>query len=160
MIGVLDPYALGCIQHGLGRPWCQHRAIRAVSWHPRLRIAQFINPEGLVLPLTVDLAKLEAFTASLVCATGQAFGELHGRGRFALHGERIEELAATGQLEEFVTYFFGPDPGTVQFMQQAGPRLDLEEKPDEWETARRRLDAIRPWLAGEPLDHQRGRAAA
>ncbi|WP_322528696.1 hypothetical protein R5R73_02720 [Salinicola sp. LHM] len=160
MNGVLDPYALGCVLHGLGNSWCQHRTIRAVSWHPGLKIAQFSNPEGLVLPLVLDPAKVEAFTACLPYATSEAFGELHGHGRFALRGDYVEELAAIGQLEEFVTYYFGPDPAGVQFMQQAGPRLDCGETREQWEETCRRLDAIRPWLAGEPLNRQHGRATA
>lgn len=146
-IDILDPYRLGCRLNEGPFTGCQHRTIRAISWNPRLSLAQFVNVEGLALPLKPNPRNMEGFYLRLGSSSHQAFGELHGRGRFAIQGRQLHDLEAGKELEAFVTYFFGPDPAEVHYL-QTSPRLDRETRED-WEARCQKAAPLRTWLAGE-----------
>lgn len=159
-----DPYGLGCQvvsaeQQGRYRP-CRHTAIHAVSLYPALGLAQFSNPDGLVLPVVIPDHQRNCFEREMSRAYARRLGYLRGRGRFML---RLKDMGmgrfglfcphlgrmVEGDWGAFVTYYLTPDLPEIRFLQDGQCPHTPPAYEGEWEALCAERDEVRVWLGGE-----------
>ncbi|WP_322528695.1 hypothetical protein R5R73_02715 [Salinicola sp. LHM] len=167
-----DPYGLGFRivapdQPGPHYP-CRHSAIYAVSLYPGLGLAQFSNPEGLVLPVVIPPANRPAFEKMMAGAYARQLRHLRGHGRFALRLTRMgagrfaycppdRKKAMEGTFSSFVTYYLAPSLEETRFLQDGpspkesgnGEPPTGPECPEYWRALYEEREALRAWLADD-----------
>lgn len=159
-----DPYGLGCQvvnadQQGHYRQ-CRHTAIHAVSLYPALGLAQFSNPDGLVLPVVIRDHQRHSFEREMSRAYARHLGYLRGRGRFML---RLKDIGmgrfgifcphlgrmVEGDWGAFVTYYLTPVIPAIRFLQDGQCPHTPPAYEGEWEALCVERDEVRVWLGGE-----------
>lgn len=161
-----DPYAIGfrlVDPEQTRQPFpCRHSAIYAVSIHPGLGVAQFTNPEGLALPLTLQDCQRSAFEQEMSRAYGRQLGQLRGAGQFALRLQDFGEgqallrrshggKALVGRWAGFVTYYLSPPVESVRWLQD-GPADNDPQSVAEWQAMCDEREAVRGWLLSPQPD--------